>query len=298
MRGQGGLAAGAVGHDLVALVEQPALVDLRQRPPHRLDVGLIQRAVGALEVQPEADPLGQPVPVLQEREHRRPALGVEALDPHLLLDLGLGGDAELLFDGDLHRQPVAVPAALAFHVAPPHRLKAGVDVLEHAREHVVGARRAVGRRRALVEDPPLAARAAAQRLGEHVPGRASAPGPPARARAAAAAGPPRGGGSADVAWPRPSGGHCRWAPPARTYDTAPCACACTTTTTARASPTASTAPAHRWRCCTRVCSRTWSGSRWWSTSRTVSASCSPTCPCTATPRPAPATPTRPTGSRR
>ena len=151
----------------MALVQQPARVDLRQRPPDRLDVALIERAVGVLEVEPEADPLGQAVPVLEEGEHRLAALGVELRDP-VLLDLGLVVDAELLFDGDLDRQPVAVPAALALDAVAAHRLKARVDVLEHAREHVVGARRAVGRGRALVEDPLLGALAPAQRLCEDV----------------------------------------------------------------------------------------------------------------------------------
>ena len=165
--GERRLTARAVGHDLVALVEQAAPVDLRQRPPDRLDVALVERAVGVLEIDPEADPLGQPVPLRQEREHRLAALLVESRDP-VLLDLRLVPYPELLFDGDLDRQAVAVPAALALDAMAAHRLKARVDVLEHAREHVVGAGRAVGRRRALVEDPPRRALARAQRLGEHV----------------------------------------------------------------------------------------------------------------------------------
>jgi hypothetical protein len=46
-------------------------------------------------------------------------------------------NAQLLLDGDLHREAVTVPAALALDVVAAHRLVAGVDVLEHAREHVV-----------------------------------------------------------------------------------------------------------------------------------------------------------------
>ena len=49
-------------------------------------------------------------------------------------------DAELLLDRDLDRQAVAVPAALALDVVAAHRLVAREDVLEDAREHVVGAR--------------------------------------------------------------------------------------------------------------------------------------------------------------
>ncbi len=60
-------------------------------------------------------------------------------------------------DGDLHRQAVRVPAALAVDSEALHRLVARVDVLEDPREHVVGARPAVGRGRALIEDVRLGA---------------------------------------------------------------------------------------------------------------------------------------------
>src|SRR3712207_7520735 len=49
------------------------------------------------------------------------------------------------------------PAALALDAAPAHRVVPGEDVLEDAREHVVGPGPAVGRRRALVEDVRLRA---------------------------------------------------------------------------------------------------------------------------------------------
>ena len=167
VRGQRRAAPRAVGDHLVALVEQTLLPHLRERPPDRLDVARVQRAVGVVEVDPEADPLGQPVPVLQELEHRLAALRVEGGDP-VLLDLRLGRDPELLLDGDLHRQPVAVPAALALDVVAAHRLVARVDVLEHPREDVVGARAPVRGRRALVEHPRLRALAPAHGLVEDV----------------------------------------------------------------------------------------------------------------------------------
>ena len=167
MRAQRGPAARAVRDDLVALVEQALVADLPQRPPHRLDVVGVERAVGVVEVEPEPDALRQPVPVLQVGEDRLAAALVELLDP-VGLDLLLRGDPELLLDRDLDGQPVAVPAALALDVVAAHRLVARVDVLEDPREHVVGARAAVGGRRPLVEHPLRAALPAAQRLVEDV----------------------------------------------------------------------------------------------------------------------------------
>ena len=167
VRAQRRAAARAVRDDLVALVEQALVADRAQRPPDRLDVRGVERAVRVLEVDPEADALGQRVPVLEELEDRLAAPGVELGDA-VGLDLGLRRDAELLLDGDLDRQAVAVPAALALDVAAAHRLEARVDVLEDAGEHVVRARPAVGGRRALVEHPRLRALPAAQRLAEDV----------------------------------------------------------------------------------------------------------------------------------
>ena len=112
MRGERRAAARAVGDDLVALVQPPVVPDLAQRPPDRLDVVVGERHVGVVEVDPEADPLGQPVPVLDVAEHRLAAALVELGDP-VGLDLGLRGDPELLLDLELDRQAVAVPAGLA-----------------------------------------------------------------------------------------------------------------------------------------------------------------------------------------
>ncbi len=159
--------AGAVRDDLQALVQQPLLVDRLQRPPHRLDVVGVKRAVRVVEVDPEADPLGEPVPVLDVAEHLLAAAGVELGDP-VALDVGLRGEAELGLDGELDGQSVAVPTALALDPVAAHRAVPGKHVLEHPGEHVVGARGAVRGRRPLVEHPRIGALAAGERLREHV----------------------------------------------------------------------------------------------------------------------------------
>ncbi len=161
--GQRRAVARAVRDDLEALVEQLLVPQLAQRPPDRLDVVGVERPVRMLEVDPVADPLGQPRPVLQELEHGLAALLVELRDP-VLLDLLLALDPELVLHGDLDRQAVAVPAALALGVEAAHRLVAREDVLEDARQHVVRTGAAVGGRRPLVEDIRRRALAAAHRL--------------------------------------------------------------------------------------------------------------------------------------
>ena len=153
----------AVRDDLEALVQQVLLPQLAQRPPDRLDVLGVERAVRVVEIDPVADPLGQLRPVLEELEHRLAALRVELRDA-VFLDLRLVLDPELLLDRDLHRQAVAVPAALAVGVEAAHRLVAREHVLEHAGQDVMRAGLAVGGRRALVEDVGRRALAALEGL--------------------------------------------------------------------------------------------------------------------------------------
>ena len=77
-------AAGAVRDHFVTLVQQVVVRDPLQRPPDRLDVLVGEGDVGVVEIDPEADALGQPVPLLDVREHRLPAALVELRDAELL----------------------------------------------------------------------------------------------------------------------------------------------------------------------------------------------------------------------
>ena len=160
-------AARAVRDHLVALVHQVLVPDLPERPPDRVDVARVERAVGVVEVEPEADALGEAIPVLEVGEDRLAALPVERLDA-VGLDVRLALEPERLLDLDLDGQPVGVPAALARDVVAAHRLVAREDVLEDAGQDVMGARLPVRGRRPLVEDELRTALPEAHRLGEDV----------------------------------------------------------------------------------------------------------------------------------
>ena len=167
VRGERRAAARAVGDDLVALVEAPLVPEPPQRPPDRLDVGVVEGAYGSSRsIQKPIRSVRRFHSSTYSKTDSRQR-GVELVDP-VLLDLLLGGDAELFFDLDLDRQPVAVPARLARHPVAAHRPVAGVDVLEDPGEDVVGAGAAVGGRRALVEAPDLGPLAVGERAGEDV----------------------------------------------------------------------------------------------------------------------------------
>ena len=154
--GQAGAAAGAVGRDAMVLDEQSLVPDLLEGPPHGLDVGRVHRPVGLREVDPVAHPLGHLGEGVDVAYDALAAAGVELGDA-VRLDLALDPEAELLLHGQLDGQAVAVPAGLARDVVALHRPVAREQVLEDARLDVVGARHAVGGRRALVEHPRLAA---------------------------------------------------------------------------------------------------------------------------------------------
>jgi hypothetical protein len=151
----------------VGLDEQALVEDLLQRPPDRLDVLGVHRAVGVVQVDPVPHPgrqLGEGVGV---PGHRFTALGVELRDA-VVLDVLLAAEAQLLLDRQLHREAVAVPAGLARHVVAAHGAEAGEDVLEDPGFDVVGTRHAVGGGRTLVEDPFGAALGLFEAAGEHL----------------------------------------------------------------------------------------------------------------------------------
>ena len=121
---QGRRATRAVGRDAKALVDEVLLPHLAERPPHRLDVVGRQRPVSVVVVQPEGHAFAERDPVRDVLVDAVAAELVEALDADLGLDGELAGDAELLLDLDLDRQPVRVPAGFALDVEALHRLVA------------------------------------------------------------------------------------------------------------------------------------------------------------------------------
>src|SRR3712207_4919105 len=67
--GEGGLVAGTVGGDLVALIEEVSLVQVFESPPDALDVGVVEGPVGVVHVHPEAEAGAHLAPVLDVAEH-------------------------------------------------------------------------------------------------------------------------------------------------------------------------------------------------------------------------------------
>src|SRR5207249_563272 len=131
-------------------VHEPVVPQALDNPPAGLDIGIIVCPIGALEVDPERDPVCQDFPVPDVAKDALATKLVEGFDA-VFLDVSLGLEPQRLLDGQLHRQAVRIPAALARYAITPHGLVAREQVLEGTRQHVVDPRRRVGGGRPLVE---------------------------------------------------------------------------------------------------------------------------------------------------
>ena len=150
VRGKRGAAAGAVGHDFMALVDQTLVRDGFQAPPFAFDIIVVVGHIGVFHVHPVADPVAHFLPFVQVLPHAFLALLDEGLDA-VLLDLGLAVQAQLLFHFQLYRQAVGIPARFAQHVLPLHGVIPGDQILDGAGLHVADVGLAVGRGRAVEE---------------------------------------------------------------------------------------------------------------------------------------------------
>jgi hypothetical protein len=149
--GQRRLVVPAVGQDAEALVDPALVVELLERPDHRLHVVGVHGAVVVVEVDPARLAGDVVAPLAGVLHHRLAARLVELCDAHLD-DLVGGLDAVEAHRLQLGGQAVGVPAEASLDAAPPHGLVARHDVLDVAGEQVAVVRQPVGERRTVVED--------------------------------------------------------------------------------------------------------------------------------------------------
>src|SRR5256885_1749592 len=101
-------------------------------------------------VEPVRHPRAQSLPIAPIGEHTLATQAIELGDAERF-DLLLAADAERLFDFDLDRKAVGVPAGLSRDEKSLHRAMPAEEILDRPREHMVNARLAVRRRRPFVE---------------------------------------------------------------------------------------------------------------------------------------------------
>ena len=148
-----GAAARAPRHDVVAAVDQPAPVALRQEGPDRVVV-LVGVRVVAVRPSPSTSRGAWSARLIGRRSGRRAALQSSTnRSIAVRLDVALVLEAELLLDLDLDPQPLAVEPVLVALPLAEHGVVALEEVLVRAAPGVVDAHRVVGGDRPVQEAP-------------------------------------------------------------------------------------------------------------------------------------------------
>src|ERR1019366_7937632 len=193
VRGQRCLVVPAVRQAAEALVGQPLVMQLLERPYDAFHVGQVERLVVVLEIDPASLPGDVVTPRLAVAQYRLAACLVEPGDAELP-DVFPGPDAELAHRLQLGGQAVGIPAEPALDPLTPHGLIPRDQVLDVAGEQMPVMRQAVRERRP---------RAKNQRVRRRFPppggagagGREACRGPPGPRAPAPRPGEPGGGGA-------------------------------------------------------------------------------------------------------
>ena len=151
----------------VALVQITLLIEFLQQIPQRLNILIIIGDIRVIEVHPIAHLLRQIRPFLGVLHHLLAASGVVLVHANLLTDI-LFGNPKHLLHAQLHGQTMRIPARLALHLIPLHRLVAAEGIFYRTRQHMVNTRHAVRRRRTLKEQKRRAPLACLYTLPEQV----------------------------------------------------------------------------------------------------------------------------------
>ena len=125
--------------------------------PDGLDVGIIQRVIRLIEIDPEPHAFSHLLPVGDIRHDRLTAESREFSDTNSRFDLCfvVALDLALLFqeffDFMFHRKAVRIPAGFSRYVIALHRLVARENIFKTARQNVVNSRLAIRCRRPFIK---------------------------------------------------------------------------------------------------------------------------------------------------
>ena len=150
MAGQGGSAAGAIGHDFEALIQQALFPDLLQCPPLGLDKLVVIGNIGVIHVSPETDGTGEILPHALIFPHTLFA-AVDKGFQTVFLDLLFTVQTQQFFHFQLYGQAVGIPTGLTGHVIALHGAIAGNHVLDGAGLHMANVGLTVGRGRTVIK---------------------------------------------------------------------------------------------------------------------------------------------------
>ena len=119
--------------------------------PDGLNVLVVEGVVGLIEIDPKPHPLGHRFPVADIAHHRFAAAAGELCYADGLFNFFFVEDPQFFFNLVFDRQTMGIPSGFARHMEALHGFITGIDILETARQDVVDAGFAIGRRRPLIE---------------------------------------------------------------------------------------------------------------------------------------------------
>jgi len=136
MGAQGSTTAGAMRSNLVSLVNKFLVPQLFDGPPAGLDISIVQRYIGVVDINPEADAFCQCIPLLKILEYALSAKLVE-FGYSIALNLGFACEPQHFFHFQFYRQAVGVPARFSRHTETLHRFVPWDHILEDAGKDMV-----------------------------------------------------------------------------------------------------------------------------------------------------------------
>ena len=139
-----------IGLNGVALVEETFFIKLFEQVPQGLDVLVVVRDIGVIEVDPVAHLFGEVGPLLSVFHHLATASRVVFIHGDLLADV-LFGDTQHLLHTEFNGQTVSIPAGFAAHLETLHRLETAEGIFDGSRHDMVNTRHTVRRRRSFEE---------------------------------------------------------------------------------------------------------------------------------------------------
>ena len=150
MAGERCPAPGAVWDYLKALIEELLIPDLFQSPPFGLDIFILVSYIGILHIGPEADLFGEILPHSLILPNGLLTLLNKRLQT-VFFNLVLPLYPKLLFDLQLHRQAMGVPAGLSRDIVTFHSPVARYHVLYHASQDMADMGFSIGSRRPVIK---------------------------------------------------------------------------------------------------------------------------------------------------
>ena len=155
MAGERRSAARAIRHDFMTLVQKALIGNLLDGPPDGFDIVIVVGDIRVVHIAPISDRIAHFMPLRRIFPDGFLAFFVEGFHA-VPFDVLFAVQFQQLFNFQLNRQAMRIPAGFAENMVPFHRFIARDDILDRARQNMADVRLAVCRRRPIIEGEIIA----------------------------------------------------------------------------------------------------------------------------------------------